>query len=555
MGGAMAGGLRIDDFEDRDDAPLLGSSWYSYFDTENGGLSAGTVSFPETGYNGSTGALLFEYTFDQGELSYEPYVGIGVNFIMAGEPLDLSDYSGIRYVYRGGAHTVRLQTTDVTDYDYHGFRVAASSDWTSVAIPFDLLSQEGWGEDIPFDLTHVKDITFHLKGATGQTGSLLLDDIAIDDTQLEFPLQVRDPMPPELRTVEPLTIANELQQIAMDSLNKGANLDSWLEAERFDGFDYDESYVQMLADAGFESLRLPIDLDLYVEGVSGEAPNLELELHDDLFTILDSFEAWTAASGMSLTIDYHQYDRSLDFADQASKDLTVALWREVAAHFAENPRKDLFFELLNEPELSVGGVAPSSAQWTALAEEMIAAIRTSDSTHTILFGDVEWYGITPLSSREPLSDDNVIYVFHFYDPFIFSHQGAGWTEISALHDIPYPYQKEAWPENGAELGITALLPSWVLSQVSEYYTMGNKNWMYNRISQAKQWAIENNVPVICNEFGVYEGVSQPQDRVTYYTDLIEVFKEQEIPWQVWFRIMDEDGVVTPEYRIAFGLDD
>ena len=553
-GGTDAAGFLIDDFEDHDDAPFIGASWYTYFDVDNGGLSSGQISFPEPGYN-SAGAFLFEYTFDQGELEYEPYVGTGVNFLTDGAPLDLSARTGIRYFYQGDAHSVRLQTSDVADYDYHGFSVAAATSWTSVEIPFALLSQEGWGEPVSFDPSHVTDITFHIKGATGKSGSLSLDDLAFDDTEVNFPLTVQDAAPPALKPIESLTIDSPLQQIALDHLNRGANIDSWLEAERFTGFDYDEAYVQKLADAGFKSLRLPIDLDLYVESVTGTAPDLELELHEDLFMILDSFEAWTASSGMSLTIDYHQYDRSLNFAEQDTKDLAVALWRDVAAHFADNPREDLFFELLNEPELSVDGTPPTSAQWTALAEEMIAAIRATDTTHTILFGDVEWYGIAPLIKRQPLSDDNVIYIFHFYDPFIFSHQGAGWTELSALHDIPYPYQKERWPENGAELGISNLLPSWVLTQVNGYYATGNKNWIYNRIAQAKNWAIKNNVPVICNEFGIYEAASQPADRVAYYTDLIDVFEEQEIPWQAWFRIMDEDGVVIPEYRTAFGLDE
>ena len=552
-GAAAPTGLLIDDFEDRDDVPAIGSSWYSYFDVENGGLSTGSVSFPEPGYN-SAGFFLFEYTFDQGELTYDPYVGTGISFGTATAPMDLSAHSAITYVYQGDAHTVRLQTSDVIDYDYHGFKVAAASVWTTVDVPFALLSQEGWGEPVAFDPTHVRDLTFHITGATGQSGSLSLDDLYLGDTELNFPLTAQDPAPPTLVPVEPLAIENPLQQVALDHLSKGVNLDSWLEAGRFEGFDYDEAYVQKLAAAGFESLRLPIDLDLYVESVSGTAPDLQLALHDDLFTILDSFEAWTAASGMSLTIDYHQYDRSLDFARQDTKDLAVALWRDVAAHFADNPREDLFYELLNEPELSVDGTPPTSEEWTALAEEMIAAIRATDTTHTILFGDVEWYGITPLAQRMPLSDDNVIYVFHFYDPFIFSHQGAGWTDLSAVHDIPYPYQKERWPENGVDLGITNFLPSWVITQVRDYYKTGNKNWMYNRIGEAKQWAVDNNVPVICNEFGIYEAASQRADRVAYYTDLIDVFEEQEIPWQVWFRIMDDEGVVIPEYRTAFGLD-
>src|SRR5690606_24077336 len=164
------------------------------------------------------------------------------------------------------------------------------------------------------------------------------------------------------------------------------------------------------------------------------------------------FEAWTRDSGLSLTIDYHQYDRSLDFGDPESMDVAVAVWEAVAKHFADNPRQDLFFELLNEPELSVSGAAPSQAEWTKLAEAMVAAIRKHDERRTLIFGDVEWYGIGPLSRREPLSDDNVIYAFHFYDPFIFTHQGASWANLGTTHDIPYPYAPERWSDYSAELG-------------------------------------------------------------------------------------------------------
>lgn len=551
--GGENGDLLIDDFEDHDTTPLVGLGWYEYTDQENGGLSTATLTIPEVG-EGSTGSLLYEYSLDRGALEYDPYVGTGV-VLASGAGMDLSQYSSIRYLYKGAAHTVRLQTSDVTDYDYFGVVVPASSTWTTVELPFVLFAQEGWGTSVPFDPTHVNDISFHMRGPTGTTNALAIDDVYVSHATADFPLEVLDPMPPELVVLDPLTIENPLQQLAVDHLSRGANIDSWLEAGRFDGFDYDESYVQKLADAGFKSLRLPIDFDLYVESVTGTAPDLTLELHEDLFTILDSFEEWTAQSGMSLTIDYHQYDRSLDFGKQDTKDLAVALWGAVAEHFADNPREDLFFELLNEPELSVGGVPPNSGQWTLLAEEMIAAIRVHDTERVILFGDVEYYGITPLSRRKLLSDDRIIYVFHFYDPFLFSHQGAGWTDLLALHDVPYPYTKERWPENGLDLGINERLPAWVLTQVDEYYKTGNKNWMYNRISTAKKWAITNNVPVICNEFGIYEPASQPADRVAYYTDLIDIFEEQEIPWQVWFRIMDEDGVVIPEYRAAFGLDE
>ena len=340
---------------------------------------------------------------------------------------------------------------------------------------------------------------------------------------------------------------------AMVYLNRGYNITNWLEQERFTRFTYDENFVTQLAAAGFKSLRLPIDLDLYIAETSGSGDTLDVVVHQDLFTVLDAFVDWTAKAGISLTIDYHQYDQSLNKANPDSLTKAVLLWGKVAAHFAGNPREDLFYELLNEPELSFGGTPLTQDEWTALAERMIVAIRASDQTRTIIFGDVQWYGITALASRKPLSDDNVIYAIHTYEPFIFTHQGASWAGMSSTHDIPYPYSADRWSPYFADLGFNLSMEPWILSAARSYYLTGNRQSMHNQIVAAKRWAVSNNVPVICNEFGAYDQASRLEDRVRYLTDVVSIFEELEIPWQQWFMIMDGTGTVIPEYRTAMRL--
>lgn len=555
--------LVIDDFEDGDAATTLGGSWYSYSDVDNGGGSlvefprndAGEVTMAGEGFE-SERSLKVTFSFDQGTLTYDPYVGLGANLGSATAPLDLSGYTMLQYTYRGVEHSVRLETSDVADYDYHGVLLPASAAWKTVELPLPLFIQEGWGEKVPFDPTHVLAVSFHIRGATGETGTLEIDNLGAVEQQgeTEPDMVINEPAPPAIVELESVSIDNPLQALALESLDRGYNVTNWLEQERFESFVYDEAFVAQVAEAGFRGLRLPIDLDLYVETVSGSGDDLELTLHEDLFTILDSFNAWTEANGLSFTIDFHQYDRSLDFSDPATTAEAVALWGAVAEHFADNERKDLFFELLNEPELSVAGTAPTQAQWTELAESMIAAIREHDDHHTIIFGDVEWYGIGPLSTREPLSDDNVIYAFHFYEPFVFTHQGASWANMATTHDLPFPYDPARWSDTSTELGFTPFMESWILNEMRNYYRTGNANALYNRIATAKKWAVEHNLPVICNEFGAYDGTSQLEDRVRYYTELTRIFGELEIPWQHWFMILDEEGAVIPEYRAAFGLD-
>jgi licheninase len=366
-------------------------------------------------------------------------------------------------------------------------------------------------------------------------------------------MTVMPPTPPAEDPFTAITITHPGQARARAYLNRGYNITNWLEEERFVGFTYDQTYVAKLAAAGFKALRLPVDLDLYVVSSTGTGDAMEVVVHDDLFTVLDAFVLWTANAGMSLTIDYHQYDKSIDKAKPETIDTAVALWRKVAARYASHPREDLFYELLNEPELSFGGTPPTQAEWTAMAERMIAAIRASDTTHSILFGDVRWYGIGPLSQRKPLSDGNVIYVFHNYEPFIFTHQGASWATMASTHDLPYPYRAERWSAYSGDLGFNSSMPAWILDAAKNYYRTGNRAAIRSQFVQAKRWAVTNNVPVICNEFGAYDRTSRLEDRARYLADAVSIFTELDIPWQQWFMIMDAAGTVVPEYRTALGL--
>ncbi|MBN2192386.1 MAG: cellulase family glycosylhydrolase [Polyangiaceae bacterium] len=549
--------LLIDDFEDGDTTAMSGASWYVYDDVLNGGGSSVTDFVSDEGFE-SSHAFLVEYSFDQGELTYEPFIGFGV--ALGSGPTDLSGYQGIGYTYRGGAHEVRLETTEVTDYDYFAVQVPASASFRTRVLPFGDFFQGGWGAPVDFVPEHVTGVSFHVRGTTGESDRLLVDDVTVlaeVEVSRVADLQIGPPAPPQDVVLESVAVDTDLQERAMASLDRGYNITNWLEQGPFTGFgQYDGDFVAQLADAGFCSLRLPIDLDLFVEGRTVDGDTVTLQVSDDLFTVLDSFDEWTAGQGIGFTIDYHQYDRSLDFADPATLAEIVELWGTVAEHFAENSREDLFFELLNEPELSVTGRPPSAAEWTELANRIIAAIRVHDTTHTVLFGDVEWYGITPLAQRTPLDDDNVIYVFHFYDPFVFTHQGASWAEMATTHDVPYPYSEDRWSEYSSDFGFTSDSPAWHLSQLRSYSTMGTKSALRNRIAEAKAWAVEHQVPVICNEFGVYDVRSLLEDRARYYTDLSDIFEEFAIPWQIWFMIMDPTtGQVLPEYRTAFGLDE
>jgi endoglucanase len=554
----------IDDFEDGDGlASYRQGGWYSYTDQDNGGGSSlvytgaapGTAAMNGEGYQ-STRSLQVTATFDQGTLSYQPYVGWGVFFAKADAPADFSAFTGIGYTYKGAAHRVRIETFEVKDYDVFGVDLPASTEWKTVRLAYTDFVQEGWGVKVPFNPKNVGNLSFAMRGNTGQVLSMQIDDLVfVTQTGPKLPdMTVNAPNPPVDGIIDSIAVTNPLQAKAMQYLSKGYNITNWLEQAAFTGFTYDEGFVAKLAAAGFQSLRLPVDLDRYATATgTGEAMTVTMD--EKLFTVLDAFVEWTALYGLSLTIDFHQYDYSLDLSKPDSLTKAVLAWGKVAARYAVNPRADLFYELLNEPDLSFGGTAPTQAQWTALAQRMIDAIRAVDPTHTIIFGDTQWYAIGTLKARTPFADPNIIYAFHFYEPFIFTHQGAGWANMGSTHDIPYPYTAERWSPFFSALGFTSSMPAWILSAARGYYATGNKASIRNLILEAKRWGVANNAAVICNEFGVNDTTSRPEDVARYYTDLNAIFTELQIPWQIWFMIMDKTtGAVPPAYRAAFGLE-
>lgn len=546
--------ILFDDFEDGDNTTSLGEGWFWYTDKSNKGAS--TISTPKgdgdivpsATDNGSKNALIIKFSMDRGEYQFDPYVGWGAGI---GGGVDCSKLTGIKYRYKGSQHFVQIEISDVTDSDQYRYSVPKSDSWTEITIDFGKLEQEGWGKAVPFNAANINKIAFQEKGDNG-TGEIHIDDIYLivgagngagnttpAPEEKVKDMTIRDAVLPTVNVGE-IAIANPLQATAMKYLDKGINMTNWLEENRvFDGkFKIDEKDIKLMADNGIKGLRFPIDLDKYVTNRDKfvDGTDKEPTFNDEaLFAVLDSFVDWTGKANMSLTIDYHEYDNSYNTTSAANPKYATMManvWKHVAKHYAANERENIFFELLNEPDMSSGKV--TSADWRKAAQEVIDSIRTVDSKHIIIFGDASWYSIDNLAKGKPLNDDKIIYAVHTYDPMEFTHQGASWSnENKTLKNIMFPYDKSKWTEYSVDFGVTASTPKWTADNVKNYYRRGSKEFIKSVVYPAKKWAVDNNVPVIINEFGALNSTGDMQSVLNYVTALREISEELQIPLSHW----------------------
>ena len=217
---------------------------------------------------------------------------------------------------------------------------------------------------------------------------------------------------------------------------RGVNLTNWLQAPSAQNVHFakfgraDFAQIQQL---GCDVVRLPINLHAMTSG----PPDYRID--PLLYDLLDQIADWADELGLHLILDNHTFDPAVSTSPDIG-DVLVPVWTQLAAHFAAHPAQ-LYYEILNEPH----GI--SDAAWNAIQQQVIDAIRQVDQQHAIVVGPSNWNSFRNLQRMPVFADDNLVYTFHFYEPFVFTHQGASWSNPSLvpLRGVPFPYERARMP--------------------------------------------------------------------------------------------------------------
>lgn len=344
-------------------------------------------------------------------------------------------------------------------------------------------------------------------------------------------------------------------------LSSGVNLTGWFWYAQDDLEDVKTYFtaddMAKLREWGLTFVRVPIDLGFVMDA---SAPDL---LNAEHLAVLDASIQMILDADLGVIVDLHStsladsnaanYSASLE--DPAFFEQFKVFWSNFATHLTQYDPEWVFFEPMNEPVFY-----DNPSEWEGLQIELLAAIRQVAPEHTLIATSARWSGLETFVQLEPLDDPNIIYNFHFYEPFPFTHQGASWSsdEVKPLRNVPYPSSPEAIAT--ASLAYENASARAMLEDYGQ--AQENRETLRARIQTAVDWAERYQVPLLCNEFGAYKEFTPAADRALWVQDVRTIFEEFGIGWAMWdydsnfgltIRMRSGQHVIDPAIASALGL--
>lgn len=314
--------------------------------------------------------------------------------------------------------------------------------------------------------------------------------------------------------------------LAQAPFSRGVNLTEWFQAENASHLQFTKYTRQdfiHIKSLGCDVIRLPINMNYMTLGTP------DYKFDPAFLTLLDSVMTWSESLKLYLVLDNHSFDPAVS-SDGGVGPKLIKVWAQIAAH-CKDRSKYLMYEIYNEPH------DISTKDWGDIQQNVINAIRAEDTKHTIIVGGSNFNRYSELKNLPVFADTNLLYTFHFYDPFLFTHQGAKWTGMSSVSGVPFPYNAVNMNSLQTSLNNNA----WLDSLINNYKTDGTVAKVKMLIDEAVNFRKARNVKIFCGEWGVYIPNSDKADRVYWYGIVRKYLDEKGIPWTIW------------DYKGGFGL--
>ncbi|CAN7274825.1 glycoside hydrolase family 5 protein [Phyllobacterium sp. LjRoot231] len=383
------------------------------------------------------------------------------------------------------------------------------------------------------------------------------------------------------------------------TMKHGLNLDLWTTWPRPERWDEEAvlanfpewrrgisiGTLEDIRKAGFDFVRMPIDPAIFLEDASEK--RVTTLIAETLKTVDMLHKA-----GLKVIVDFHsipsdtrKVDTNHVIADEALFTRYVQMVGRLGRALSDTDPATTAFEPFNEPVIDCDPTL--FPKWPAMLLQLHKAARDAAPNHTLVLSGGCWssaYGLEKVDPT-PIADDNVIWTFHSYEPYVLTHQGADWTgdSMSYVEGLPYPPDlmgEKAFQERLAAIRQT--IEAKAPKERREELLIGFNEMVggitnYKEVlaalnepfDKAEAWGKNNNIPperIFLGEFGMIRKEYQkkfrmPSDwRASYLKDVTEAAQKRGFPWSVWswggafgITLDDKQRVLDPVILKGLGL--
>lgn len=330
-----------------------------------------------------------------------------------------------------------------------------------------------------------------------------------------------------------------------ENFQKGVNLGGWIsqfakyDIEHFDTF-ITKKDIDYIASLGFDHVRVPVDYNV-LEDEEGNPI-------DSGFKYLTDCLEWCKANNLHMLIDLHEcygysfdplkdMDRRKFFYDEALQERFFKLWERIAETF-KNDQDTVAFEPLNEVVLQEVAEA-----WNGIVAKYIKRMRAICPDAWIVIGGVMYNHVSNVKLLDPPADDKIVYNFHCYEPFLFTHQGAYWVDYMPKDfRVEYPLPIEDYRRISKE-AIDVDNGVIFMDEVKEL----GPDFFEIIFKDALIAAEKNNAPLYCGEYGAID-LSDNKSKINWLRDIHTAFKNHNIGRALWNYKEKDFGFVDESFK-------
>lgn len=292
-------------------------------------------------------------------------------------------------------------------------------------------------------------------------------------------------------TTVPTAAQDTATEVPPSPVGRCINMGNGLEApsEGAWGYIIEEAHFDAIAEAGFDSVRIPVRWSAYAQE---EFPyTIDADWMARVTEVVDQ----ALARDLTVVLNVHHYDAMIADPDGQAERL-IFIWTQIAEQFIDYP-DTLIYEVFNEPNTTL-----DSQKWNQLQPVMVASIRAVDADRTLVVGGSQWMSIGGLLEMELPNDNNLIATVHYYEPFQFTHQGAEWVDGAGA------WLGTAWGSDSDVQNLNADLDI------------------------IAQWRDDNGVPIFIGEFGAY-ATADDDDRGAWTAAVTRGAEDRGLGWCYW----------------------